>query len=355
MITISLCMIVKDEEDTIGKCLSSVKEVVDEIIIVDTGSTDRTKEIVKEYTDKIYDFTWINDFAAARNYSFSKATKDYILWLDADDILLEKDQHALKKLKKSFNKATDCVQFYYNYSFDGQGNPSLVFRRERLVKRSGNFKWVGFVHEVIAVAGAIEIADIYVTHTRTHGCGERNLMIYQKKLEEGAVFSARDQYYYAKELYYHQRFDEAITELSKYLTMGGWIEDDLDALYRLADCYESKGEYKKARTYLFECFERALPRAEGLYRMAKLFERENQIEKAIYWYEMIFHAKRPKTGGFIFEEFWTWKPHLELCVCYFKVGDVEKSKYHNEEAAKYIPESPAVENNRNFFAHYENK
>ena len=89
MKTISLCMIVKNEEDNIGNCLDNIKDLVDEIIIVDTGSTDKTKEIVKKYTDKIYDFEWVDDFSKARNYSFSKATKDYIFWLDADDILLE--------------------------------------------------------------------------------------------------------------------------------------------------------------------------------------------------------------------------------------------------------------------------
>ena len=75
-ITISLCMIVKDEEQTISTCLESVKSVVDEIIIVDTGSTDGTKEIVKKYDAKVYDFQWIEDFSAARNFAFSKATKE---------------------------------------------------------------------------------------------------------------------------------------------------------------------------------------------------------------------------------------------------------------------------------------
>ena len=86
MVTISLCMIVKNEEDVIGRCLDSVSDLVDEINIVDTGSTDRTKEIVAKYTDRIFDFEWIDDFSAARNFSFQQATRQYILWLDADDI-----------------------------------------------------------------------------------------------------------------------------------------------------------------------------------------------------------------------------------------------------------------------------
>ena len=77
MATVSLCMIVKNEEKVLGRCLDSAKEIADEIIIVDTGSTDRTKEIAAEYTEKIYDFEWNDDFSAARNESFRKATKDY--------------------------------------------------------------------------------------------------------------------------------------------------------------------------------------------------------------------------------------------------------------------------------------
>ena len=67
MATVSLCMIVKNEEKVLGRCLDSAKEIADEIIIVDTGSTDRTKEIAAEYTEKIYDFKWNDDFSAARN------------------------------------------------------------------------------------------------------------------------------------------------------------------------------------------------------------------------------------------------------------------------------------------------
>ena len=87
MATLSLCMIVKNEEAVLSRCLESIKDAVDEIIIVDTGSSDATKEIAKKYTDLVYDFKWINNFSAARNFSFSKASKDYIIWLDADDVI----------------------------------------------------------------------------------------------------------------------------------------------------------------------------------------------------------------------------------------------------------------------------
>ena len=72
MITVSLCMIVRDEEAVLERCLESVRDAVDEIIIVDTGSTDATKDIGRNYTEKIYDLPWQDDFAGARNFAFSK-------------------------------------------------------------------------------------------------------------------------------------------------------------------------------------------------------------------------------------------------------------------------------------------
>ena len=133
-ISISLCMIVKDEEQTIAKCLESVKGIVDEII-VDTGSTDATKEIVKKYDAKIYDFEWIEDFSAARNFAFSKATKEYILWLDADDIIATEDRKKFLQLKDTLHRSTDAVSMHYYLTFDAEGKPTHSLRRYRLVKK----------------------------------------------------------------------------------------------------------------------------------------------------------------------------------------------------------------------------
>ena len=86
MVKISLCMIVRDEEHVLERCLESIADVVDEIVIVDTGSVDKTKEIAAKFTDRIYDFPWVDDFAAARNFAFSKGMGEYLMWMDADDI-----------------------------------------------------------------------------------------------------------------------------------------------------------------------------------------------------------------------------------------------------------------------------
>ena len=102
-ILISLCMIVKNEAPRIERVLNSVKDFADEIIIVDTGSNDNTKELASKFTDKIYDFEWVEDFSRARNFSFSKANGEYIMWLDADDDIEQEDiERILRNLLLEF-------------------------------------------------------------------------------------------------------------------------------------------------------------------------------------------------------------------------------------------------------------
>lgn len=100
MAGISVCMIVKNEEEVLARCLACITSFADEIVIVDTGSTDKTKEIAASFTDDVYDFPWCDDFSKARNYSFSKATQDFIMWLDADDVILQEDQDKLVELDR---------------------------------------------------------------------------------------------------------------------------------------------------------------------------------------------------------------------------------------------------------------
>lgn len=113
MISITLCMIVKNEQSILERCLISYAGTYDELIIVDTGSTDSTKDIAHKYTDKVYDYKWCDDFAAARNYAFSLASCDYIFSADADEILDERNNQALKDLKSMLLPEIDIVQMYY--------------------------------------------------------------------------------------------------------------------------------------------------------------------------------------------------------------------------------------------------
>jgi len=102
-------MIVKNEEQNIAQCLSSMAGAVDEIIIADTGSTDGTVDIARRFTDKIHHFEWINDFAAARNFAFSHGGMDYLMWLDADDILTPANRDKLIALKRKLTADVDTA------------------------------------------------------------------------------------------------------------------------------------------------------------------------------------------------------------------------------------------------------
>jgi len=350
-ITISLCIIVRNEESTIGRCLDSVKDICDEIIIVDTGSTDRTKEIVEKYTDRIFDFTWIDDFAAARNFAFSQATMEYILWLDADDIIAASDQEKFLKLKKNLDPITDVVSMPYLYAFDQFGAVSFSFRRNRLVRRDKNFRWIGAVHEYLEVSGHVLNSDICVTHKRiANGNSDRNLKIFERRKGKGESFSPRDLYYYANELFDHQLYSRAIEVYQEYLMTGqGWIEDKISACGKLADCFQKSGEKEKQLEYIYKSFEYASPRAEFCCRLGLYFLNAKQYEQGVFWYKLAAQIEKPiNSSGFMIEACWTWLPHLQLCVCYDRLGKHELAYEHNEIARKYCPENTQVLHNKKY-------
>lgn len=165
MITISLCMIVKNEEPVLARCLDSVASMMDEIIIVDTGSTDRTKEIAAQYTSRIYDFTWCDDFSAARNYAFSLATMDYIYCPDADEYLDLENQRRFLRLKGALLPEIEIVQM--NYITPPDFNTVQNCKKEprpKLFKRLRTFSWVDPVHETIRTDPVIYDSDIDILH-----------------------------------------------------------------------------------------------------------------------------------------------------------------------------------------------
>ena len=101
---ISVCIITKNQSKNIKECLKRLTPLDYEIIVVDTGSTDNTKDIALEYTDKVFDYKWCDDFSAARNFSIGKATQDYVLIIDSDEFLTEFNKTELEDLIKNNNK-----------------------------------------------------------------------------------------------------------------------------------------------------------------------------------------------------------------------------------------------------------
>ncbi|HAN10429.1 MAG TPA: hypothetical protein DCP90_07435 [Clostridiales bacterium] len=353
MITISLCMIVKNEEDVLARCLDSLKDIVDEIIIVDTGSTDKTKEIAKKYTKKVYDFEWIDDFSAARNFSFSKATMDYILWLDADDIIFDVDREKLKQLKLELNINTvDTVMMKYNVGFDKYGNITLSYFRERLIKRINNCRWVEPIHEYIQVIGNSINSDICITHKKERrNITNRNLAIYEKLLLENKELSVRGLYYYARELYYHERYIDAIKYFNKFLdTQKGWIEDNINACFHLSVCYNHIDDKNNMLKILLQSFIYDSPRADICCQLGYYYLSLKEYEKAIYWYHSATQLKKPTDNwGFISHDYYGYIPNIQLCLCHDKLGHLDEAIKYNNKAAEYKPNNSAVIYNKKHF------
>ncbi|MBR5116665.1 MAG: glycosyltransferase family 2 protein [Lachnospiraceae bacterium] len=235
--TISVCMIVKNEEERLGRCLSSLAGIADEIVVVDTGSLDRTKEIASQYDAKIYDFAWVDEFAAARNYAFSLASCDYIYSADADEEIDGENRARFLDLKRRISEGEidpDIVQFYYSgqltqtsvYNYDRELRPKL-FRRLR------PFVWEGAIHEQVRLAPEVYDSGIEIAH-KPHGQhADRDLKIFEQMIrreEQGdAPMPARLLKLYARELYIAgtpQQFDTA----AGYFARRADEEDDGDAL-----------------------------------------------------------------------------------------------------------------------------
>jgi glycosyltransferase involved in cell wall biosynthesis len=210
----------KNEAHNIGPFLKSVNGCFDEIILVDTGSTDNTLEFVENVNRqremgstiwdlpeiKVYHFDWVNDFAKAREFAFSKATKDYIAWLDLDDSL--SDAEAFKKWRDNVMHSAHFWVALYNYAFDAYGKPVCQFIRERVIKRNHGFHWEYPVHE-----GLIQKEDKkfwgqrattwWVNHRRTDEDRKQDHMRNIKIIESLNLdeMHPRMKFYYGKELF----------------------------------------------------------------------------------------------------------------------------------------------------------
>ncbi|MGE7929460.1 glycosyltransferase [Lysinibacillus xylanilyticus] len=356
MVSISLCMIVKNEEDVIGRCLASVKDLVDEINIIDTGSTDNTKQIVKQFTDRIFDFEWIHHFAVARNFSFQQATKEYILWLDADDVLLEEDQEKFQALKEALTLDIDAVSMNYNLSFDNEGNVSSLLRRYRLVRRDKQFQWIGAVHEYLEVGGNLLDSNIAVSHLPLSHDHTRNINIYKQLVESGEPLSPRDTFYYANELLDHGQFEDAIFYYETFLTSKlGWVEDNIRACFKLADCYSHLNDTENNLSSIFRSFEYDIPRPEACCRLGFHFMEQAKNYEAIFWYEQALLIKQNPNAPFQNKTFTTWLPHLQLCVLFDRLQQYETANAHNELARSLLPNDERILHNKTYFDRILNK
>lgn len=356
-VSLSLCMIVKDEGKTLERCLNSVKSFISEIVIVDTGSKDDTKEIAANFNAKIYDFEWINNFSAARNYAFSKATSDYIMWLDGDDYINEEDIKKIELLLQDMDDSYDYVSAEYVLARNSEGQVTTSLRRNRIVKRIRGFIWVGNVHEYLAVSGKGLEGTFAIQHGKIKEYTDRNLQIFKTMEKNNKKFTPRDMYYYANELFDNKYYKESIKQYRRFIdTKKGWIEDVKGAYLKIISALNMINEKDKIVYVAFESFKLDNPTAEIACSLGEYYIGKDNFKQAAFWYRVALDS-RPDSSNMAISnsDYYTWIPSLQLCVCYYNMGYLKCSYFFNELAASFNGESEKILYNRKIFERDFNK
>ena len=265
---ISLCMIVKNEQEVLEKCLRSAVAFVDEIVIVDTGSSDNTKQIAQKFTDKILDFTWCNDFSKARNYSISKAENDWVLILDADETIVNWDNALVERHMKSNADTVGKIKII-NLIDDINGGEKRTIDYVSRFFNKNIFQFEGIVHEqIIRKDGSShnrEIIGISVEHIgytnkllKSKDKVERNIQLLQSAIS----LNEKDSYLYyqlGKSYYLKREYIKTIEAFSKALdySSDNCREHLEDILITYGYCLLNIGKYSDAlelETYI-PCFD----------------------------------------------------------------------------------------------------
>ena len=347
---LSLAMIVKDEEEILERCLLSLPPIFDEKVIIDTGSTDKTKEIATRHGCRIFDFKWVEDFSAARNFCFGKATGDYIMWLDADDIITEENQRKLVELKKKLG-SHDAYLMAYDYCQDEYGNSILTLQRHRIIR--SDIRWRYPIHECLQVQGRSALTtDITITHRRTAKAATqdqgRNIRIFRKAMDKGDCWDGRMKYYYAKELFDAGENDETIQIFEDYLKAPDWHENAVGALIRLAFAHFRKGNEDAVLDTCFRGLKLDPRWAEFYGTIGQVYYNRQDWPKAIAWFEIVKTIPVPETWGSVFMDYYTWVPHDRLCFAYSVTGKIREAYEENEKALKHRPNDERFLNNRKY-------
>jgi glycosyltransferase involved in cell wall biosynthesis/tetratricopeptide (TPR) repeat protein len=289
---ISLCMIVKNEP-FLETCLRSVRDYVEELVIVDTGSVDETPRVAQKYADLFQVYTdcndpetgLIEDFSKARNYSLSLATYDKVMWCDGDDIItgMAGLGDFLTKCDNIYtSEHVDCytIMLPYEYAYDANGKCSCRHYRERIFSNKRFFQFVNPVHEVAVPQPGIKIAfansdDIVYKHQRQYHPKivdpSRNLRILKKHVAGPGAGDPRQLYYIGLEYHNNGMIGEAIDNLTKYIEVSGWEDERVMACLKLVDIYQAQAQYQEALKWAFKSIEICETWSEGYLAAGRMF------------------------------------------------------------------------------------
>lgn len=343
---ISLGMIVRDASATLEQCLESVAPHVDEIVIGLGGeSTDNTEEIARKYTDKIIPIEWHDDFAEARNIVLQATTGDHFLWLDADDELVGGER--MRPLIQA-NPEIDAFYWGYDYAQNEQGASICYLVRERLIRKSRQWRWVGPVHEVLAGPeehSRMLVNDILVKHHPQIRSGTRNIDILRAQLEASEPNpEPRVLVYLGTENASRGNFGEALLHLQRYVALSGWDEEKYQAQHRIADIYRATGNLPRARQADFAAISIRPDWPDAYLGLAETAFFDKNYRETIEWTKAASTKKSPNTFLITNPRDYDFYPSVVLGNAYAQLGDFEMA-VENYKRALDISADPGVYGN----------
>ncbi|OAA83176.1 glycosyltransferase [Clostridium ljungdahlii] len=228
---ITACLITKNEEKNIKRCIDSFKEVVDQIIVVDTGSTDNTISIAKEYGAEIYNYVWKDDFSQPRNLALSRAKGDWIIFLDADEYFYGDTSKNILKIIKGIDNSKNIIGIYCpRINIDTVKNIKVTDYMVRIFRNKESMRYLGRIHENVYDNGkkidcfTVDKKDITIYHTGysseiLKSKYERNLFLLQKDVDEGK--ETAQTYFYFGDCYFSlENYELAIKYMKMYIDSG---------------------------------------------------------------------------------------------------------------------------------------
>lgn len=263
---ISASMIVKNEESCLARCLASIQGL-DEIVVVDTGSTDRTIEIARAAGATVYageEFLWRDDFAFSRNQSLERCTGDWILIVDADEVL----ESSVSEVRAACARATGDSIFFQTICAKARGevHPSI-----RLFRKASGITWQGRIHNYLSESEA-EDSDLAICYgySKAHEADpDRALRILTKVVAEDPECK-RERFYLAREHWYRNDYATAAREYEEYLKRAVWAPEMADAQLMLARCYWYLQQGEKARAACLQAIKINTNFEEALLFMADM-------------------------------------------------------------------------------------
>jgi len=325
-------MIVKNEAETLPRCLDCLEGIPDEIIIVDTGSTDDTKAVAQRYTDKVFDFEWVDDFAAARNFSLSKAQCDYIYVADADEVIDPENQAKFRQLKQALLPEVEVVEMAYAGQLAAATTENFdVEYRPKLFRRLRAFQFADPIHEALRTDPVVYRSNVVITHRPTSNHGGRDLAHFARLVAQGKHFSSRLEMMYARELMMAGK-PEDFQNARPYFEAVRADAGKPPEVLRRADCVLARGAAleKDANQLLLVAAPElvGMPPSEICCALGDYYLAIGNTQQAADWYAAALSGASPELVATSAGS----QPMLGLANCYELVGDMEQANDYRQQA-----------------------